>query len=146
MGRVAGVGRIARVGRVAGVEARGKCLGEGRGAPGTSLHTLHFCRGKLSSHLDTNRRNKSLLIPSLLHPLAWHQLCAHSLQLAACSRRPGHRQMSLHLGEQIEKGGPGLQQQYQPTAGQPTPGPPQDWHHAHPPSSLCVSRESIGGN
>lgn len=30
----------------------------------------------------------------------------------------------LRLGEQTEKGGPGLQQQHPPTAGQPTPPTP----------------------
>lgn len=106
------------------------------------LHILPFSRsGEISSHLDTNRTHKGLLIPSRPHPLAWHQLCAHSLQLAACSRRPGHGCPCIWGSRQ--RGGPGLQQQHQPTAGKPTLGLSQDWHHAHPPSSLCVSRDEL---
>lgn len=71
----------------------GKWL-EVEGTPGNALHILHLSWGGSwggSSRLDTNRRNKDFLIPSQPRPLAWHQLCAHSLQLAACSKRPGHR-------------------------------------------------------
>lgn len=53
------------------------------------LHILHFCRENElpSGHKQEKQRPSH---PSRPHPLAWHQLCAYSLQLAAGSRRPGH--------------------------------------------------------
>lgn len=74
--------------RAARVET-GEMSGGGAGEHLGLLFTSSTSVGKLSSHLDTNRRNKGLLIPPQPRPLAWHQLCARSLQLAACSRRAG---------------------------------------------------------
>lgn len=74
--------------RAARVERPGEMSGGGAEEHLGLLFMSSTSVRKISSHPDTNRRNKGLLIPPQPHPLAWHQLCASSLQLAACPRRP----------------------------------------------------------
>lgn len=129
-----------REARTARVEAWGNVWrwGEHPKLPFTSSTSVE----KISSHLDTNRRNKGLLIPSQLHPPAWHQLSARSLQLAACSRRPGH------LGSRQRKGAQATSNIPNPEQDKPvyTYRRPDTGLASCPPSknlSLCVSRDRL---